>query len=400
MKLRIKTPTLRRPVVDGLVFLLPWACDPLVDRQALFERARHRIQKEIDDGFCEPAYVKFKRYHFSFNIPLPGKSKALVQIGALDLKRQKGGISVTMNPAKFVVGAVEHFHDVMTRIVGPSYRSLMRRALLNHIDFAVDIVHADLSRMLVTYGNAQQFTVFGKTVSSAGVVETYSFGSEKSDYMTSVYDKNVERRHRAILNIAKHGRRNEPLTANFIKQLEQLHGAPPVVRVEVRGKKLRGLPLHKLDKLENRFARFTFADLNIEGVTLQKKLEDAFMSLCRDRGVKATLEHYKGTPDVRKINAFWKSHKANWWQPDMLWNQACAALRSSGIFPADAFDPHREEQDAPPLKAIRSRPVPASASNGGVEFKRTGPELAKRHKVVRIGPNDSWLGRDSRGRVA
>ncbi|MFM0072595.1 hypothetical protein PQQ86_15675 [Paraburkholderia sediminicola] len=386
MKLCIKTPTPKRPVVDGLVFLLPWGCEPLANQQALFERARRRIQKEIDDGFCTPAFVKFKRYRFSFNIPLPGKSKALVQIGALDLKRQKGGISVTMNPAKFAVGDVEHFHEIMTRIVGASYRSLTRRALLNHIDFAVDIVHADLSRMLISYSNAQQFTVFGKTVNSAGIIETYNFGSEKSDYMTSVYDKSAERRHRAILNIAKHGRRNEPLTANFIKQLEQLHGAPPVVRVEVRGKKLRGLLLHKLGELENRFARFTFADLNGQGSTLPKKLEDEFMSLCRDRGVKAALEHYKGTSDVREINAFWRSHKASWWKPDTMWAQACAELRKTGLFPAAAFHANNEsnsQREAPPLEDVAPRAAsPVARAETRTQCNHTSTASKLDHRIA------------------
>lgn len=386
MTLRIKTPTPKRPVVDGLVFLLPWACDPLANPQAMFERARRRIQKEIDDGFCEPAYVKFKRYRFSFKISLPGESKALVQIGALDLKRQKGGISVTMNPAKFAVGDVARFHDVMKRIVGPSYRSLMRRALLNHIDFAVDIEHADLSRMLISYANAQQFTVFGKTVNSAGIIETYNFGSEKSDYMTSAYGKSAECRHRAILNIAKHGRRNEPLTANFIKQLEQLHGAPSVVRVEVRGKKLRGLPLYKLGQLENRFARFKFADLNGEGSTLPKKLEDVFMSLCRDRGVKAALEHYKGTPDVREINAFWRSHKANWWKPDTMWAQACTVLRETGLFPAAAFhadNAHNNRREAPPLEEVTPHTAgPVAGERTRVQFNRAWTVRKLDHRIA------------------
>jgi hypothetical protein len=49
------------------------------------------------------------------------------------------------------------------------------------------------------------------------------------------------------------------------------------------------------------------------------------MSLCRDRDVKAALEHYKNTADVCKINVFWRSHKAIWWKPETLWAQACTA---------------------------------------------------------------------------
>ncbi|ARL17556.1 hypothetical protein BOC46_20130 [Burkholderia pseudomallei] len=256
--------------------------------------------------------------------------------------------------------------------------------------------------MLVSYSGAQQFTVFGKTLNSKGIIETCNFGSEKSDYITAVYDKNLERRHRAVMAIAKYGRKDEPLTANFIKQLDQLHDAPSVVRVEVRGKKLNGLALHDIDKLTNRFVRFTFADLNASGSELPKKLQNAFISLCRDRGVKAALEHYKGTPEARKINAFWRSHRASWWNPEPMMEQVCSALRSSGIFPVEAFDPpaaSRREGDTKAPQLSESPTATAVRSTAGAKFlriapnvsnpstKRTpvAPKVPKRGRVRRIG---------------
>ncbi|CAN2526810.1 hypothetical protein [Burkholderia pseudomallei] len=407
MKLRTKIPvskipTPKRPVVDYLRFVLPWAANPGDDHTLMFERARRRIQAEIESGSCENCFAPRFRYRYVFFIPLPSGPKPIVRIGALDPVRQNGGISVEMNPSKLEHGDVEHFHEVMERIVGRGYRNLLRRALLGRIDFAVDIVHARLDRMLVSYSGAQQFTVFGKTLNSKGIIETCNFGSEKSDYITAVYDKNLERRHRAVMAIAKYGRKDEPLTANFIKQLDQLHDAPSVVRVEVRGKKLNGLALHDIDKLTNRFVRFTFADLNASGSELPKKLQNAFISLCRDRGVKAALEHYKGTPEARKINAFWRSHRASWWNPEPMMEQVCSALRSSGIFPVEAFDPpaaSRREGDTKAPQLSESPTATAVRSTAGAKFlriapnvsnpstKRTpvAPKVPKRGRVRRIG---------------
>lgn len=397
MKLRTKIPVSKipapkRPVVDYLRFVLPWAANPGDDHTLMFERARRCIQAEIASGSCENCFAPRFRYRYVFFVRLPSGSKPIVRIGALDAVRQNGGISVELNPSKLEHGDVEHLHEVMERVVGRAYRSLLRRALLSRIDFAVDIVHARLDRMLVSYSGAQQFTVFGKTINSKGIIETYNFGSEKSDYITAVYDKNLERRHRAVTAIAKYGRKNEALTADFIKQLDELHGAFPVVRVEVRGKKLNGLALHDIDKLTNRFARFAFVDLDAGSAPFSPKLEVVFMSLCRDRGVKAALEHFKGTADVRKVNAFWRSHRASWWKPGPMMEQACSALRSSGIFPVDAFKPPaancREGDTTAPQ--LSESPTATAVRSAGAKFRRIAPDLSnpstKRTPVAPKGP--------------
>ncbi|MGS1050783.1 hypothetical protein ACVCIC_18410 [Burkholderia glumae] len=388
----IKTPIPKRPFVDYLRFVLPWAANPGDNHQLMFERARRRIQAEIENGTCKGTFANRGRYRFVFSIPLSGEFAATVWIGARDPARQKGGISVSLNPSKLEPGDMEHFHEVMERIVGPAYKRVLRGALINRIDFAVDIVDARLDRLLVSYQYAQQFTVFGKTVKK-GVVETYNFGSEKSPYMTTVYDKNIERRHRAIEAIAKHGLRNEPLKAYFIKQLDQLHGAPPLVRVEVRGMQLKGLSLSDLHKMANRFARFTFADLNGTGKPLPKKLLDAFMSLCRDRGVKAALDHYKGTPDVQKVNAFWRSRCAKWWKPERMMEQACDALRCSGIFPTEAFGARDGDNGERNVSASRPGKLHVSTlthSTTGAKLRRIAPDLlnlgVKRTTIASTAP--------------
>jgi hypothetical protein len=337
-------PFVLKPVVDRLAFVLPWACDRHDDQDETLKPVRRRIAKAIEAGTCERAYPKGARYRENIRILLEGESHAFVQVGALIPERQKGGIRMVVNPAKFSDGDAAQINRVMRKIIGREYDQLMQRPLINCIDFAVDIQHASLSRMLVSYSNAQRMTVMAKRMAQHCHIEGYNYGSVTSDYFTVAYDKSQERIHAAIVNMVKQigekrGKQgNEPLTANAIKQLQPKLDGIEVVRVEVRGKKLRGLPLCKLDSLPNRFARFKFADIAGAGTVLSPLTERAFLAMCRQDGVKTALEAFKHTKQARKVHAFWRSRQATWWTPEPLWQQACDALREVGLFPDAAFD--------------------------------------------------------------
>ena len=100
---------------------------------------------------------------------------------------------------------------------------------------------------------------------------------------------------------------DDPLKANKIKQLKRVLGGPEIMRVEVRGKKMRGLPLWKLSQQTNRFARFHFADLSASGTELDPLTEKSFLAMCRQDGVKAALGAFKHTEHARKVHAFWRT---------------------------------------------------------------------------------------------
>lgn len=338
-------PFVLKPVVDRLAYVLPWACDHGDDQEVMLKPVRRRIAKAIEAGTCERAYPKGARYRENIRILLGGGSAAYVQIGALIPMRQKGGIRVVVNPAKFCDGDAAQLNRVMRHIIGREYDQLMHRPLINCIDFAVDIHHASLTKMLVSYSNAQRHTVIAKRMAQNCHIEGYNFGSVTSDYFTVAYDKSAERVHAAILRMlktAKSGVGIESLKANAVKQLKQVIGGTDVVRVEVRGKKLRGLPLYKLNSLPNRFERFRFTDLDASGAALSVLTERAFLAMHRQDGEKAALNAFKHTKQARKVRAFWRSRKAAWWKPEPLWQQACAALRAIGLFPNEAFKPQDE----------------------------------------------------------
>ena len=338
-------PFVKRPVVDRLAYILPWACARFDDQNEMLKPIKARIKKAVAAGTCEWAYSKGSRYRENFRILLDGGSAAYVQIGALIPMRQKGGIRVVVNPAKFCDGDAAQLNRVMRRIIGREYEQLMQRPLINCIDFAVDIYHASLTKMLVSYSNAQRHTVMAKRMAQNCHIEGYNFGSVTSDYFTVAYDKSQERVHAAILKMlkaTKSGVGTESLKANAVKQLKQAIDGTDIVRVEVRGKKLRGLPLWKLDSLPNRFERFRFTDLDASGATLSVLTERAFLAMHRQDGEKAALDAFKHTKQARNVRAFWRSHKAAWWKPEPLWLQACAALRAIDLFPDEAFEPQDE----------------------------------------------------------
>ena len=183
------TPFVLKPVVDRLAYILPRACDRHDDQDEMLEPARRCIAKAIEAGTFERAYPTGAHYRENFRILLEGGSHAFVQVGALIPERQKGGIRMFVSPAKFSDGDAARINRVMRKISGREYDQLMLRPLINCIDFAVDIQNASLSRMLVSYSNAQRMTVIAKRMAQHCHIAGYNFGSVTSDYFTVAYDK-------------------------------------------------------------------------------------------------------------------------------------------------------------------------------------------------------------------
>ena len=350
-------PVVQDPVVDAIAFVLPWGVDLPQDEQTQnVSPLLRRLNNEIENGECERAYPRGGRYRDSVRIHFEKRHHALVQIGAVRPDNQKGGIRISVNPSRFIHGDVEHLHTFMKRVVGREYTKLLSSALLNRVDFAVDVHHADLNRMLVSYDHAQHRTIFAKRVTSAGRIEGYNFGSVKSDYMTTAYDKRGERIHAAIVNLLKYGKGNDELRDNAIKQLERERDSHEVIRIEVRGKKLRGLPLWDLGSLPNRFARFHFADLSRGGTELSEFDKAVFHSMSQQLGVRAALALFKNTSQSRQVLQYWKSHQASWWNPGPLWADACRAMRETGLFHAQAFERPKVRNLASPSVSKRDMP--------------------------------------------
>lgn len=337
MKLKPVSPVVKPPVIDRLTYVLQWEKHSFRDQTALLAPIRKKIEKAIAAQRCERAYPPGSRYKENFRIRLNSGATAQVQIGAVQPDRQNGGIRITVNPSKFAAGDARQLNRVMRKIMGPQYDELMTCPLVNCLDIAVDVHHLCLDNVLFLYTNAQRLTMFCKRFTTHGHIEGYNMGSEKSAYMAAVYSKNIERMHAAVLEIAKNGAEEELLKSNAVRQLKRLKDGPDIVRIEIRGKKMRGTPLHKITSLPNRFERFSFVDLTATASELDKFTKLAFHALCRQDGVKAALAAFKHTDRARAVNAYWRKRQASWWKPEPMWQQACVALRDIGLFPSSAF---------------------------------------------------------------
>jgi len=221
------------------------------------------------------------------------------------------------------------------------YPRLMRVPLISRIDVAVDVYGIEYSDLLVRYKRARRVTMFGKQIDMHAQLETLNFGSVSSDYTAAVYDKRIQLRHAAIMRLVKNGpgTDTEALRANLLRQYQRTFTDGPRIRVEVRGRKMRGMLLAELDTLTNRFTWFEFTDLRTVDTTLSEFGRRSLLAMWRQDGAKVALEAFKHTPEARAANAFVRARIAPWWKPEPMWHDACTALRILDLFPAKAFLP-------------------------------------------------------------
>ena len=347
------------PVNDQLAYILQWGVDfSEHEHRRQVEQLKSRVARLIAQEVVRHAFVRQSQYRILFSIPFDEKRSALIQLGARNPHKQKGGVRVSFNPARMDDQDTAKMHRIMRKLLGREvYNTLMLTPLINVLHPAVDVYGVSLDRTLVHYAHAQQRTTFGKRTNKAGAVEGYNYGGVSSDYATAVYDKGVERVHRAVENIARAGRLgNTSLKSAAVKQFHDAREHRPFIRVEVRGKKMRGLPLYKIASMTNRFKRFSFTDLDAMSPELPRALQQSCISIYRDLGAAAVFETFKGNKYLPAIKRWLSTGNADWWQPDALWQGVDTALRASKIFPPAAFlDPDLRNSAPHPAQASKSK---------------------------------------------
>lgn len=320
--------------IDKIAFILPTPSEKY-SREKWLERVIPRMENLLIDRVCQRV-PGTRRYRLSVEYKSPGGAKVFLQFIATRPGHQKGDIRIELNPGQFTKADAAAFHEFMRRILGRGYDGLLLKALINRLDLAVDIKHLRLSNLIVNYSRTRKCTVFGKTVGRSGLVEGYHFGSISSDHAGILYDKTSERLTKYIQAIAGTSLDLDSLKDNVVRQLARMKSEPPVVRVEIRNMKLNGRTLQEVWMETNRFCRFSFQTMD-GAPELPARSRLAFQSVCRDVGVAAALEIFKGSPSERALRDF-VNEGPEWWTPDGLWHQALLSLRRTGIFPPSAFE--------------------------------------------------------------
>jgi len=338
MKYIEAAPRMSAPVVDHLAYILPLGIDmDGVEYEKLMEAIKRRVKSALANEECYPWYPRGNRYKMAIEFK-PGVDTSIkIGIGAIRKDAQNGDIRISLNPDRLNKEDIERFHAFMRKVIGKRYTGLLSGPLINRIDVAVDIVDLDLDQLLVKYAYAQRHTVIIKRLNGKGRVEGFNLGSVSSDYFTAVYDKSAELLDKAVKQIARRGTGTESAKSIALKQLKTARGNPPIVRVEVRGRKVRGKSAREVMKLTDRFERLNFVCLNADlAKEVRTSTLELFISACRDRGVKAALKLFEGDKSHTKLKELWTS-KPEWWTPDKVWRRAVKGLKALGIFADDAF---------------------------------------------------------------
>lgn len=326
----------KAPVVDRLVFVLPWNVTPGI-AASIPEDVAERIKEEVTAGTVSYWRKKSGRYRMHVCPTLPDNARALLSFGATQAT-QKGGLRVDITPSKMSKDAIERLHQVLEQILDvEDYKGLLAKATVNRLDVAVDVVNARLDSLLVGYKGVHELTVFGKRF-VRGQAETFNFGSVTSPYREAVYDKGIQLTHELVQKLREAGD-NEGMKDNLVRQVRDVRGGPPTVRLEVRGIKLGGVRLHQLKERDaQRFHRFVLADLSaIDDLTPFIKAN--FMALVREIGLMRAVAVYTdcGDKKARKVIQALVDTPPTWWEPDDLWGRGIKALKGAGIFPKKAF---------------------------------------------------------------
>lgn len=316
-----KTTEIRQSAgfIDKLAYLLPTSklLGPEITWLGAF---REYVRAALAAGLCAPFFGSLRGFRASTQLVLPSGATAVVSYGRNGRKPQRFGIRVECNPAGLLDADVTAIHRFFIGAFGDKYLEMLKAPRVKRLDIAVDIRGLTLDDVFVTYAHAQHVTVFGKKFTKArGNVETWMFGSVTSSSAGAVYSKAVEDLHQLLTNIAKSGVIAERLSDNVVSQYQSMMSACPIVRVEVRLRKLAS-SVPELIQLENRLLRFAFIEYESTSF-LSKRVRLAFKCMCRDIGLKAALEAFKGHPEHQRLTGLSRS-RPRWWRPEKAWLEA------------------------------------------------------------------------------
>lgn len=314
--------------IDKLAYLLPTS--KLLGPEVVWLTGfQGYVRSAMAAGVCAPFFGGSGRFRGSAQLVLPSGAHAVVSYGRKGKRPQRFGVRVECNPGAMLDADVAAIHRFFIGAFGEHYVAMLTAPRIKRMDIAVDIQGLALDDVFVSYAHAQHVTMFGKTFTKArGNVETLMFGSVTSNSAGAVYSKRTESLHKLLVGVAKGGVTAERLSDNVVRQMKS---SRPVVRIEVRLRKLTSSVADLVD-LENKFLRFTFVEYEDMSL-IPERVRLAFRSMCRDIGLKAALNVFKGHPLHRRLTRLSRG-RPRWWEPEKAWREAISYPIVTKLFTA------------------------------------------------------------------
>ena len=328
--------------IDKLAYLLPTSklLGPEITWLPGFQGY---VRTAMAAGVCTPFFGSSGRFRASAQLVLPSGASAIVSYGRKGKRLQRFGIRVECNPGGMLDADVATIHRFFIGAFGDQYLGMLKSPRVKRLDVAVDIHGVSLDDVFVSYAHAQHVTVFGKSFTKArGSVETLMFGSVTSSSAGAVYSKRTESLHKLLVGVAKRGVTAERLPDNVVRQYKDMKSSRPVVRIEVRLRKLTSSVADLVD-LENKFLRFIFVEYE-DASFLPKRVRLAFRSMCRDIGLKAALDVFRGHPLHQRLTQLSRGRPC-WWEPEKAWREAISYPVVMKLFTAPSSAPARRAKN-------------------------------------------------------
>ena len=263
-------------------------------------------------------------YQHTFELLNVGGDRQIALMQMKPRRKEHNFFRFELNPNAIGPDGVYEVKRILKALFGRRFRDDLRSGNITRLDAAVDVYKIRPDDLLVFSASARQSGLFQRSFDKSGretfFAETYTIGSQTSDYFACCYDKTAQ------------------LSRVKAQEVDDL-----ITRVEVRLKpRTEDGEALKVESIGN--ARNPFSSLV---VAYYPKPDDTnyvfnlFVLAARTVGAERAL---KIISDKRVRSKFWnllQDSIPNWWCPDKHWEEVLESLKATELFPKDIFRDRR-----------------------------------------------------------
>lgn len=259
------------------------------------------------------------QYRFSFRKENQQQA-ALLEFGSSNAEAKAARID--FNPKELGRKGLREIRRLLQYILGEDYERYILDSNFTRLDATVDIYNASSDDLLMFSKQHCSSSLWIHKYDCGGretwSTETQCLGSEASDYYVQKYNKTLQ-----MWQVKN-------------QKLEDL-----VTRIEARlsPREKSGGPAIKVCDIwaiKNPFSKIQIAHYSSPGKDSGEF--GLFVIASRQIGAEAALGMIKHRSKRAQYHAKLVDQEPGWWNPEILWDQALATLKATGLFPDQAFE--------------------------------------------------------------
>jgi hypothetical protein len=258
------------------------------------------------------------QYRFSFRRE-DQQQAALIEFGSSNANAKAARID--FNPKELGRKGLREIRRLLQYILGDDYERYVLDSNFTRLDATVDIHNASPDDLLMFSNRHCSSSLWIRQYDRDGretwKTETQCLGSEASDYYVQKYNKTLQ-----MWQV-----KNQKL-ADLVTRIE--------ARLSPRDKSGQAINVSDIWAIKNPFSKIRIAHYSSLGIDSGEF--GLFVIASRQIGAEAALGMIKHRSKRAQYHAKLVDQEPGWWNPEILWDQALAALRATRLFPDQAFE--------------------------------------------------------------